>query len=174
MTSTPKMAGLTAAVLLLALPAVAAAQADGREAPPVHAHAMILGGASGMGEASHRYAGLEAGLFRGRLGAMGLAQAGDGNGYRSVLAAAGPALEVADIGFGSLLAYAGLGHYSETESSGVNRGTTVGFGGTTLRVPVGFGVLGLSLTLWRGTMEGGEVVTPFPIAGYRLSAGFGL
>ena len=164
---------MVSACLLMMNATQAAASDDSR---PFSFRAALVAGAHGLGgEHVHPYGGLEAGALYGRYGLMGIGQYGSGGDFDSVLVGGGPAVKVADLGFASVTAHGGLAWYQEEDiPSGVARDLTGGYGGVSLRVPVGFGAVAVTGTVWRGTADGAELETPISGTGYRLSFGFGL
>lgn len=137
---------------------------------------MVVGGIQGIGEEdTHRYAGFEGGVLLGRFGAKGLGHLGAGNGFRSVAVGVGPAYEVVDLGFASLSVYGGIGWYREEERvSGVGRAMAGVYGAAKVRVPLGFGSLGVTVSGWHGTLDGREIQQPLRRTLHRFSLGFGL
>lgn len=159
-----------------AAPEAAALEGAESQAPRLEPRAMAVAGVRGLsGEGIHGYGGLEGGFLYGRWGFRVLGQYGMGNGFRSVALGAGPALRVVEVERASLSVYGGVGRYGEREeSSGLHRDMTTLFGGAGLRVPVGFGALGLTLSVWHGSVEEEgfrEAVRHTP---YRLSLGLGI
>lgn len=149
----------------------------GVEAPrAVQLRASLRAGALGLGgEGMHPYGGGEIGALWGRYGVMALGLFGSGSEFDSILLGGGPALEVADLGFASLSVYAGAGWYQEREArSGTARDFLAGLGAASVRAPVGFGSVGMTATLFRGSSEGGAIESPISATGYRISLGFGI
>lgn len=137
-------------------------------------HAMLLGGVGGLGgDARHPFGGVEIGGFFGRFGALAIGQYGDGNGFRSILLAGGPAVELADVGFASFSAYAGLARYEEELETGFERDVGGPYAALTARIPLRVGAIGLTLSLWRGSLDGEGFERPTTVTGRRLSVGFG-
>lgn len=175
----PCVAPLLAALALGLTGATAAADpGNPSESPDPGWRAMLVAGAHGLGgdEGTHAYGGFEGGVFSGRVGVKALAHYGNGNGFSSLALGGGPAFEALDLGFASLVAYAGLGWYREREEvSQVARGIMGLHGAVKVRVPVrGFVALGLTLSAWRGTLNGSELQEPISRTPYRLSVGLGM
>jgi hypothetical protein len=149
-----------------------AAQAPG---VPLRYRLMALGGASGLGgDGLHAYGGLEGGVLYRRVGLMALGQYGTGNDFTSLLLAGGPAVEVVDLDFASLLAYGGVGLYSEELDQGFSRDTGVLYVGLAVRVPVGRFALGATASFWRGELDGDGILFATPVRAHRFSIGVGL
>jgi hypothetical protein len=150
----------------------AATQAPGM---PLRYRLMALGGMSGLGgDGIHAYGGLEGGVLYRRVGVLALGQYGTGNDFSSLLLAGGPAVEVVDRGFASLLAYGGLGFYSEALDQGFSRSTGALYAGLAVRVPVGRFALGATFSYWRGELDGDDIFFPTPVRAHRFSIGVGL
>jgi hypothetical protein len=184
--------------LLLAAPAMAQAPeepgvgivplfgfADAAQAPeteatrstpsPFRYRLMALGGVSGIGgDGIHAYGGLEGGVLYRRVGLLALGQYGAGNDFTSLLLAGGPAVEVLDLNFASLMAYGGYGSYGETLEQGFSRNTGVVYGGLAVRVPLGRFALGATVSYFQGTLDGSEILVPVSIRSHRFSLGLGL
>ena len=127
------------------------------------------------GDETHPYGGLESGALYGRYGAMGVGLYGSGAGHQSVVVGGGPAMELVDLGFASLTGYVGPGWYREhDERSGADRSLVGALVGLSTRVPFRVGAVRASVTAWRGTADGGDVVNPISATGLRFSLGFGL
>jgi hypothetical protein len=142
---------------------------------PLRYRLMALGGASGLGgDGLHAYGGLEGGVLYRRVGLMALGQYGTGNDFSSLILAGGPAVEIVDLGFASLMAYGGVGRYSEELDQGFSRDTGVFYAGLAVRVPVGPFALGATASFWRGELDGDEIFFATPIRAHRFSFGVGL
>jgi hypothetical protein len=153
-------------------PVPAAAQDPG---VPLRYRLMALGGASGLGgDGLHAYGGLEVGVLYRRVGLMALGQYGSGNEFTSLLLAGGPAVEIVDLDFASLMAYGGVGRYSEEVDQGFSRDTGVVYAGLAIRVPVGRFAIGATASFWRGELDGDEILFATPIRAHRFSFGVGL
>ena len=137
-------------------------------------HAMLLGGVGGLGGSErHPFGGVEVGAFFGRFGALAMGQYGDGNGFRSRLVAGGPAVEIADLGYASFAAYGGVAWYEEEQEAGFVRDMTGPTLALTARIPLPVGAIGMTLSLWRGSVDGEGFAQPATATGRRLSVGFG-
>jgi hypothetical protein len=154
-----------------------ASETEGAQTPPapIRYRLMALGGASGLGgDGVHAYGGLEGGVLYRRVGVLALGQYGTGNDFTSLLLAGGPAVEVVDLGFASLMAYGGYGFYQEELDQGFSRNTGVLYAGLAVRVPVGRFALGATASLWRGELDGDEILFATPVRAHRFSFGVGL
>lgn len=136
---------------------------------------MALGGLSGLGgDGLHPFGGAEAGALLGRLGVMTIGQHGRSSDFRSLLLAAGPAVEVLELDRATLVAWAGVARYEERVSAGVTRGLTGLHGALSLRIPLSRGAVGIQVSAWRGTLGGEGIDDPPTVTAHRLSLGFGL
>lgn len=137
-------------------------------------HAILLGGVGGLTDSErHPYGGVELGGFVGRYGALVLGQYGNGNGFRSLLAGGGPAFQIADVEFASFSAYGGLAWYQEELNTGFARDLTGPYLALTGRSPLGIGALGVTLSVWRGSIDGEGFQRSTTVTGRRLSVGYG-
>lgn len=137
---------------------------------------MALGGASGLGSGGgmHAFAGLEGGFLYGRFGALALTQYGTGNDFTSLLLAGGPAAELYDAGFASLTLYAGGAWYREELDVGFERDMAALYGGLAVRVPLPRGAVGMTVSVWQGSLDEPGFAEAATLRAHRFSFGLGL
>jgi hypothetical protein len=155
-------------------PSLEPAQTAPEEGSGFRLHAMFLGGVGGLADSErHPYGGIELGGFVGRYGALALGQYGNGNGFRSLLAGGGPAIRIGDVGFASFSTYGGLAWYEEVLETGFARDLTAPYVALTGRLPLRVGAIGVTLSVWRGSLDGEGFERSTTVTGRRLSVGFG-
>jgi hypothetical protein len=143
------------------------------EGPAVRWQLGVLVGVTGS-FSGHAFGGLEGAAFRDRWGVSGTVHGGTGNGYRSVLAGAGPAARLAELGSVELQGWAGPGYLREELDSGHVRSAFVAILGLGARRSLGPGAVTVRVNWVGGSLDAEDFVTSAPIRGFRISAGFGL
>ena len=142
------------------------------EADP-RAHVLVVGGARLGENGAHAFGGVEGGWLPGLLGLSGTLLYGEGDGYTSFLAGAGPALGHPLGPRLSAVLWGGGGWYREGLGEGVARELPVIVGGARLLVPTGPVRLSLGVIGLVGRHSSRTAPEPHGVRSLRLTLGVG-